>query len=83
MKPPRTRPFKGRLIVLRGRIIAGVYGDTEADQIIRSVRNRYLKAGLVPPPMTTTVLHGREWLDSWVTEDLFKRCTESTGKGTP
>jgi hypothetical protein len=61
----------GRLIVLRGRILVGPFGDREAESILRSITNRYRKLGLQPPKfITTTILHPRPFLESWVTEDI-------------
>lgn len=78
----RAKPFKGRVIVVRGQLIGGVYGDTEAESILRSIRRRYTKMGLTPPPMTTTPIHSREWLDSWVAEDIHRQVTKSSPEGS-
>jgi hypothetical protein len=74
-----------RLIVLRGQVVAGPFGDREAEVILRSIERRYRKVGLRPPPLATTVLHPGAWLDSWVAEDIYRQCakdaapTEETG----
>lgn len=67
-----------RLIVLRGQIVAGPFGDREAEVILRSIERRYRKVGLKPPPLTTTVLHPAVWLDSWVAEDIHRQCLKDT-----
>jgi hypothetical protein len=68
-----AKPFKGVVIVLRGQIISGVWDQNEASGIIRSIERRYRKVGLKPPPMTTTVIHSREWFDSWINEDVYRQ----------
>lgn len=75
-----ARPYKGRLIVVRGTVVAGPYGDTEADQVVRRIRRRYTDVGLRPPPITTQLLHSREWMDSWVDEDVYRQCRKATGE---
>lgn len=69
----RAKPFKGVVIVLRGQIVNGVWDQREAEGIIRGIERRYRKVGLKPPPMTTTVVHTREWFESWVNEDINRQ----------
>jgi hypothetical protein len=78
--PTRPKPFKGVVIVLRGQIVSGVWDQDEANGVIRGIERRYRDVGLKPPPMATTVIHSREWFESWVNEDVHRQVIKQKEK---
>lgn len=63
------------IVTVDRKIIAGPFGQTEAQNLVRQLDARYLRMGMQPPPMNAQRLHTPEWLESWVTEDIQRKCT--------
>lgn len=61
------------IVTLNRQVIAGPFGQTEAQNLVQQLDRRYRKLGMQPPPMNAQRLHTPEWLESWVTEDIQRR----------
>lgn len=70
------------IVMINGSKIVGPFGQTEAESEIRKIRRRYRAVGLTPPRLDATRVQPREYADSWVAEDITRRCMSATGDAT-
>lgn len=70
------------VVMINGSRIVGPFGQTEAASEIRKIERRYRDVGLTPPRLDATRVQPSEYADSWVTEDITRRCMAVTEGAT-
>lgn len=62
------------VVMVNGSRIIGPFGQEEAADTIRKIERRYRYVGLTPPRLDATRVQAPGFLDSWVGEDIARRC---------